>query len=223
MKRKFTVFLGGMCMMALLGGCSYREVEDNIKADLAEQEQQEMGQDAAAGSGHTESGDGTLMIRAGEDGSLFTVDGSGSRVDFAIHDVEFYSSYSDFQAQTENRVGETYADIENCGFLTMEIDVTNIDYAGDSTDGAINMTEIGISKKQVDENAGWSGADAIYLDPHGTGETDYWHIVVKPGETKTCMMGFMIEDTDASRLDEYAIAPAGQINLGGYYDIPYEP
>lgn len=215
----FAAFLiGSLC------SCSYREFEDNVKLQMEEQsrkkEKQEQKEQAAEADKEA-AADGTyaLTIHAGEENEEISVDGIGSRVDFTIHDVKFYQKAADFP-DAENLADYLVMDLENSGFLTMEIEVTNIDYAGDYRDGAINMTLIGVGKTDRDEEA-FAETEVAYLSPHGEGET-YWHLLVKPGETKTCTMGFLLDTTDASRLGEYKIAQSGIVGEGSH-EIPYQP
>lgn len=225
MRQKLLIPVFLLCMSIYCVGCSYREVEDSAKEKLAEQTVKET--NIIEETESTEVNDGTLVIHTGTGGTddAYGPD-STSKVDFTIHDVQFYPSYVGVVEEAEC----TFLDVpvlgdkdkSEYGFLLMEIDVKNINYSGDSEDGTINMSVIGMSLKEISPDSASEGAVRIYLNPHGTGNTDYWHFLVKPGETKTCTMGFLLRDTDVSKLKDYAIAPCNQMNLGVYHDIPYK-
>lgn len=202
----------------LLFGCSYRNLEDGLREKAGEVMQPE--KETVVETPEDDREKHRVVIHTEGSDNPFSVDGIGSKVDFTIYGVHFYENAMDFPGISEAR--QSLADPRECGFLTMKVDVHNVNYAGDAADGTVHMGLIGISKKEVDENAAWpGGADGVWMSPHGDGD-DYWHFPVKPGETKTCKMGFLIQDTDAAKLGDYVIASGGAASLGGCYEIPYE-
>lgn len=225
MRQRLLIPIFLLCISICCVGCSYREAENSAKEKLAEQTAKSTIVESE-NSENLEENDGTLVIHTGTGGAddAYGLD-STSKIDFTIHDVQFYPSYVGVVEDAECDFSETAVlgnkDKSEYGFLLMEVDVNNINYPGDSADGTINMSIIGMSLKEISADSVSEGAKCVYLDSHGAGD-DYWHFLVKPGETKTCTMGFLIWDTDASKLKDYAIAPASQMNLGVYHDIPYK-
>lgn len=85
----------------------------------------------------------------------------------------------------------------------------------------MNISCLTIAPNEPDEALQWEGSYPVYLKEPGTGETDYYHVWVKPGETKTVMIGFYVPVKDVGELrSQCKISLYGSYEEGYVYEIP---
>lgn len=229
-----------LCCILVLGGCGNgradeKEQEEGIQTEAARQDGgggQETGEnsvdvdretgensvdgDQTAGSAQV----GAVVIESGPDRQLYA---EGSLI-YTLHDFNFYESPEDASvAQDELLMADAEYYADRSKFLTFQVDINNIDYAGDNNDGQgeMNISFFAIAPHKPDEALQWAGSYPVYLSEHGKGETDYYHVWVKPGETKTVTAGFFVPVKDAGELrSQCIIALYGSYDEGYVYEIP---
>lgn len=232
-----------LCGAMLLGGCGNSgagtketglEVISTQEADVEEAGTQEGGAgntDTQAaeeegssvdemGTSGTSAGGDSLVIEVGPDKP---VDNSGSLI-YTLHDFKLYGSAEDVSISEEEMVLEdagSYADRSK--FLLMQVDIQNIDYQGDDNDGdgEMNLSLFTIVPKEQSESDQWSGSLPVYLSEPGQKATDYYHVFVKPGETRTITVGFYVPVNDSEELrSQCRISLYGNMDEGYVYEIP---
>lgn len=172
------------------------------------------------GTSSAASGSGSLVIEAGPDKPVYD---SGSLI-YTLHDFKLYESAEDVSISKEKMVLEdarSYADRSK--FLLMQVDIRNIDYQGDDNDGngEMNLSLFMIMPKDLDESDQWGGSLPVYLSEPGQGATDYYHVFVKPGETKTVTVGFYVPVNNGDELrSQCRISLYGNMDEGYVYEIP---
>ena len=81
-----------------------------------------------------------------------------------------------------------------------------------------------IAPNEPDEPLQWAGSWPVYLSEPGANPTEngkYYHIWVKPGETKTVTIGFYVPVKDSTELrSRCKISLYGLYEEGYLYDIP---
>lgn len=232
-----------LCGALLLGGCgssgsdtkkngveeiSAQETgveEAGVQEDGAgEAEAQDVGEEGSSademGTSGAAAGGGSLVIETGPDKPAYD---SGSLV-YTLYDFKLYESAEDVSISEEKMVledAERYADRSK--FLLMQVDIQNIDYQGDDNDGKgeMNLSLFMIMPKEQDESDQWGGSLPVYLSEPGQGENDYYHVFVKPGETKTVTVGFYVPVSDGEELrSQCRISLYGNMDEGYVYEIP---
>lgn len=172
------------------------------------------------GASSVAAGSGSLVIEAGPDKPVYD---SGSLI-YTLHDFKLYESAEAVSISEEKMVLEdarSYADRSK--FLLMQVDIQNIDYQGDDNDGngEMNLSLFMIMPKELDESDQWGGSLPVYLSEPGQGATDYYHVFVKPGETKTITVGFYVPVSDSEELrSQCRISLYGSMDEGYVYEIP---
>lgn len=239
-----------LCVAMLLGGCgnsgadtketgvdeaSAQEagVEETGVEEVSAQEAgvdeagaQEVGGEGSSadgtgmGTSSAAAGSGSLVIEAGPDKPVYD---SGSLI-YTLHDFKLYESAEDVSISEEKMVLEdarSYADRSK--FLLIQVDIQNIDYQGDDNDGngEMNLSLFMIMPKELDESDQWGGSLPVYLSEPGQGATDYYHVFVKPGETRTVTVGFYVPVSDSEELrSQCRISLYGSMDEGYVYEIP---
>lgn len=172
------------------------------------------------GTSSAASGSGSLVIEAGPDKPVYD---SGSLI-YTLHDFKLYESAEDVSISKEKMVLEdarSYADRSK--FLLMQVDIRNIDYQGDDNDGngEMNLSLFMIMPREQNESDQWGGSLPVYLSEPGQGATDYYHVFVKPGETKTVTVGFYVPVNNIDELrSQCRISLYGNMDEGYVYEIP---
>lgn len=165
-------------------------------------------------------GSGSLVIEAGPDKPVYD---SGSLI-YTLHDFKLYESAEAASISEEKMVLEdarSYADRSK--FLLMQVDIRNIDYQGDDNDGngEMNLSLFMIMPREQDESDQWGGSLPVYLSEPGQGAADYYHVFVKPGETRTVTVGFYVPVSDGEELrSQCRISLYGNMDEGYVYEIP---
>ena len=107
-------------------------------------------------------------------------------------------------------------------FLTVQVDINNLDFAGDEKDGEgeMNLSLFTVSPNEPDESLQWAGSYPVYLSESGEQEK-YYHVWVKPGETKTVTIAFYVPVKDITELrSQCKISLYGSYEEGYVYEIP---
>lgn len=227
-----------LCGALLLGGCGSSGSDtketgvEEVSAQEAGVEEAGAGEAEAQGAGGEGSsadetgtssaaaGGGSLVIETGPDKAVYD---SGSLV-YTLHDFKLYESAQDVSISEEKMVLEdarSYADRSK--FLLMQVDIQNIDYQGDDNDGKgeMNLSLFMIMPKEQDESDQWGGSLPVYLSEPGQGEMGYYHVFVKPGETKTVTVGFYVPVSDGEELrSRCRISLYGNMDEGYVYEMP---
>ena len=172
------------------------------------------------GASSAAAGSGSLVIEAGPDKPVYD---SGSLI-YTLHDFKLYESAEAASISKEKMVLEdarSYADRSK--FLLMQIDIRNIDYQGNANDGSgeMNLSLFTIMPREQDESDQWGGSLPVYLSESGQGAADYYHVFVKPGETRTVTVGFYVPVSDGEELrSQCRISLYGNMDEGYVYEIP---
>lgn len=221
-KRKTAALL---CGVLLLAGCGNAKTQENTMDTAGEAERpvqteetlQEDG-DIGAQADRDEKGDGAVVIEAGPDKKIYE---AGS-VTYTLYDFKLYESPEEAGIDPNEMLtidAKYYMD--RSIFLTVQADLRNIDYTGGDKEGEINVSQFTIAPNQQDETLQWEGSYPVYLSEHGTEETDYYHVYVKPGEVKTVTLGFYVPVKDAGELrSRCKISLYGSYDEGYVYEIP---
>lgn len=229
-----------LCGALLLGGCGKpgtREGETPEDGEVQGVFQEEAGpdddsmeteQDTSEGGRNREqgggnAGEGSVVIEAGPEKQLYEV----GNVVYTLHDFKLNDSPQEASIDPDKLVTTDAKDyMDRSKFLTVQVDIHNIDYAGDETagEGEMNIALFTIAPKEPDESLQWSGSWPVYLSEPGAepGENGkYYHIWVKPGETKTVTIGFYVPVKDTTDLCSHCkISLYGMYEEGYLYDIP---
>lgn len=216
-----------LCSILILSGCGNgsaqageMEQDNSARTEDIRQGQEtgtkETGKDVGSGEQTIDRGkEDSVVIEFGPDKPLFE---EGSVI-YTLHDFKLYESPQEASIPPDELMtadAAYYADRSK--FLMVWADIHNVDYAGDNKDGEgeMNITCLTIAPGEPDEALQWEGSYPVYLQEHGTGETDYYHVWVKPGETKTVAIGFFVPVKDERELCSQCI-----ISLYGSYDEGY--
>lgn len=226
-----------LCGIVLLSGCRKAEagsgyevsaVQEEAGVDVQEENQSNIqetsqphddsaGAESAQKNGNT--GEGVAVIEAGPEKQLYE---DGNLV-YTLHDFKLYDSPEEAGIDKDKLMtidAEYYMDRSK--FLTVQVDINNIDFAGDEKDGEgeMNISMFTISPNEPDESLQWEGSYPVYLSEPGEKEK-YYHVWVKPGETKTVTIAFYVPVEDAAKLrSQCKISFCGSYEEGYVYDIP---
>lgn len=215
-----------LCGVILLGGCGSEKPKQDEQAALtpiqetAEEnvisEPATEGENKAQASGSSDAG-GSLVLEMGPDKALWR---EGSMV-FTLHDLMLYESPEEAGIDVAAMYtidAENYADRSK--FLLMQIDVNNIDYKGDYEDGSINLSLFTIMPRNGETYADWYCSLPVYLSEPGE-DTDFYHVLIEKGQTKTVTLGFYVPVSDAGELCTQCIISIGGSDDEGYhFEIP---
>lgn len=225
-RRKIAALL---CGTLLLAGCGNAKAEEkSIEGTIAPAQMEEIQPDDNSGNEDEKSSEmvqeeenekgGTVVIESGPDKKIYE---TGSLV-YTLHDFKVYGSSEEAGIDRKDLLltdARNYMD--RSIFLVMQVDINNIDFVGDDEKGEINVSRFTISPNQPDEALQWEGSYPVYLQEHGTGETDYYHLLVNPGETKSVAIGFYVPVKDADELrSQCKISLYGSYDEGYMYEIP---
>lgn len=233
-KRMTAAFL---CGMVLLSGCGKAEavsgdaasaVREEAGVDVQEENQsniQETAQSNDDGAGaeaaqeNGNAGEGVVVIEAGPEKQLYE---DGNLV-YTLHDFKLYDSPEEAAIDKDKLMtadAEYYMDRSK--FLTVQVDINNLDFSGDEKDGEgeMNLSLFTISPGEPDESLQWAGSYPVYLSEPGEQEK-YYHVWVKPGETKTVTIAFYVPVKDSAELrSQCKISLCGSCEEGYVYEIP---
>lgn len=237
-----------LCGVLLLGGCGKAEAGSGeasqgsaaqgsvAQGETGEELQEENGSDdgskeqevslSEGGEGpvqdHANMGEGVVVIEGGPEKKLY----SDGNLVYTLHDFKFYDSPKEASiAQDEIVTADAKYYMDRSKFLTVQVDINNIDYAGSENDGEgeMNISLFTIAPNEpneTDESLEWAGSYPVYLSEHGEAEK-YYHVWVKPGETKTVLIGFYVPVKDITELrSQCIISLYGSYDDGYVYDIP---
>lgn len=226
-----------LCGLLLLGGCGNQEKD--VQTELTEQEasvSQQEPEGSEQGAGVTEqepdapaqgqdAGEavrkeegikapaGTIVLELGADREISE---NGAMIctihDFCLYDAAEEADVSQDHMKTID--AEDYMDRSK--FLTIKVDINNINYPGDYEDGKTNVSMFTIEPKERGNDELWDGSYPVYVSEAGTGETDYYHVLIGQGETKTITLGFYVPVKDAEELRDQCRIAVG----GSCYEIP---
>lgn len=217
-----------LCGAMLLGGCgnSGTDTKEAVVEDVSAQEelikeadiQENLAEKVDTSGASAENG--SLVIEAGPDKPVYE---SGSLI-YTLHDFKLYESPEDVSISEDKMVLEdarSYA--ARSKFLLMQVDIQNIDYQGDGNDGdgEMNLSLFTIAPKEQNESDEWVGSLPVYLSEPGQRASDYYHVFVKPGETRTIAVGFYVPVNDSEELrSQCRISLYGSMDEGYVYEIP---
>lgn len=237
MKKGTTVMILGM-LVFVLSSCSYRDIEDNTKEKL-EQTVENIGkqkdsEEDLSKTTYPQDGtieDGKFIMQARWGNPRFEMSGGGD-VDYEIYDVKVYPTLEEGLAACTNKAGvdmesNVYPDDEDAasegGFLTMKVDIKNINYRGDNENGGCSVEQLHFIRRDDFEKVGtfddYRQENPVYLDPQGPNEKEFWYPVVKPGEIVTCTLGFQMENVSKGFLKDYVLYVTGGTK---YYEFPWD-
>lgn len=226
-----------LCGIVLFSGCGRTEagsgdvvsaVQEVAGVNVQEDDQsniQETSQsnDNSAGAGSAQenenAGEDMLVIETGPEKQLYE-DGN---VVYTLHDFKLYDSPEEAAIDKDKLMtadAEYYMDRSK--FLTVQVDINNLDFAGDEKDGEgeMNISMFIISPNEPDESLQWAGSYPVYLSEPGEKEK-YYHVWVKPGETKTVTIAFYVPVEDTAKLrSQCKVSLYGSYEEGYVYDIP---
>ncbi len=210
--------LGGKDADKSAGNKTQGQENTNESGKDTEQNGQNTDETGNTAQGQETGKEGTLVIEAGPDKKLYE---TGSLI-YTLHDFKLYESPDEAGIDRRDlELADARYYMDRSIFLMMQADIHNIDFEGDDEKGELNVSRFIISPNQQDEALQWEGSYPVYVKEHGTGETDYYHVYVKPGETKTVTIGFYVPVKDAGELkSQCKISFFGSYEEGYVYDIP---
>lgn len=215
-----------ICGMLLLEGCRGQKMQDEIVIPVAEEETgwedtareaEDLGGADAASTKDTVCADDAVVIEMGPEKNLFE---EGNMV-YTLHDFKLYESPEEASVSFDEMYTiDAQSYLNESKFLTVQVDISNIDYKGSYQDGSINLSLFTIGPQKYKEGDVWSGSLPVYLSEGGK-DADFYHVLVKEGETKTITVGFFVPIEDASALcRECKIMIYGCYEEGYMFDIP---
>lgn len=236
------IFALALCGICLLGGCGSRNGEEREKEAAvlaaAENTQEDLHKsdapDAGAGedilsSSDTMEGDNTsgsttdstgnsakenaLVIEMGPDKEVWE---EGNMI-CTLHSFRLYESPGDIPINEEDMYTiDAGRYMDRSKFLLMQVDIQNIDYKGNPDDGSINVSRFMIGPEEDGGLGDWYNSYPVYLSEAGMGETDYYHVMVDEGETKSFTIGYYVPVKDAGELRSKCRIMVGE----QYFEIP---
>lgn len=223
-----------LCGTLLLWGCgkpetgngeAAGEVWEESKTDAGSMEADPYTSEAAGSmeQGGGNAGEGSVVIETGPEKQAYDV----GNVVYTLHDFKLYDSPQEASLDPDKLVTiDAKGYMDRSKFLTVQVDISNIDYEGDERngEGEMNITLLTIAPNEPEESLQWAGSWPVYLSEPGAnpGENGkYYHIWVKPGETKTVTIGFYVPVKDSTELrSQCKISLYGLYEEGYLYDIP---
>lgn len=227
-----------LCGMVLLSGCGKAEavsgeaasaVQEETEVDIQEENQgnvqeetSQSNDDSAVAESAQENGnagEGVVVIEAGPEKQLYE---DGNLV-YTLHDFKLYDSPEEAGIdQDKLMTADAKYYMDRSKFLTVQVDINNLDFAGDEKDGEgeMNLSLFTVSPNEPDESLQWAGSYPVYLSEPGEQEK-YYHVWVKPGETKTVTIAFYVPVKDITELrSQCKISLYGSYEEGYVYEIP---
>ncbi len=222
-KRLMAVIL---CGAILLSGCGKAENGSGEMAqvggaDVTGEISGEVSGEDGPDEGGTEAGagEGAVVIETGPEKLLYE-DGN---LTYTLHDFKLYDSPEEASVDQDKLMTIDARDyMDRSKFLTVQVDIKNIDFQGDGKDGEgeLNVSLLTISPNEPDESLQWAGSYPVYLSEPGK-DSSYYHVWVKPGETKTVTVAYYVPVKDAADLrSRCKISLYGSYEEGCLYDIP---
>ncbi len=146
----------------------------------------------------TEAGsENELVIEMGPDREVW----EEGNVICTLHSFRLYDSPGDVSVNEDDMYTiDARSYMDRSKFLLMQVDIHNIDYKGDPDDGSINVSRFMIVPEEYGGLGDWDNSYPVYLSEAGTGETDYYHVMVDEGETKSFTIGYYVPVKDAGEL-----------------------
>lgn len=227
------IVVAALCGVILLGGCQKAETgsEEASRGDVTLEEVQrseegskkesaDLGEDGEGlEQNNGNAGEDAVVIETGPQKPLY----EAGNLAYTLYGFKLYNSPEEAgieKNELETADAEYYMDRSK--FLTFKVDINNIDYPGDEKDGEgeLNLSLFVISPKEPDESLQWAGSYPVYLSEHGEKEK-FYHVWVKPGETRTVLIGFYVPVEDIEELcSQCKITLYGLYDEGYVYDIP---
>lgn len=218
-----------LCGIVLLSGCGKAEAVSGEAASVVQEENQsniqetsQSNDDSAVAESAQENGNAgedVLVIETGPEKQLYE---DGNLV-YTLHDFKLYDSPEEAGIdQDKLMTADAKYYMDRSKFLTVQVDINNLDFAGDEKDGEgeMNLSLFTISPNEPDESLQWAGSYPVYLSEPGEQEK-YYHVWVKPGETKTVTIGFYVPVKDTAELrSQCKISLYGSYEEGYVYEIP---
>lgn len=218
-----------LCGIVLLSGCGKAEAVSGEAASVVQEENQsniqetsQSNDDSAVAESAQENGNAgedVLVIETGPEKQLYE---DGNLV-YTLHDFKLYDSPEEAGIdQDKLMTADAKYYMDRSKFLTVQVDINNLDFAGDEKDGEgeMNLSLFTISPNEPDESLQWAGSYPVYLSESGEQEK-YYHVWVKPGETKTVTIGFYVPVKDTAELrSQCKISLYGSYEEGYVYEIP---
>lgn len=225
MKNK-RIIVAALCGVWLLGGCTSQETAEKESKGRAEVEevQGDMGQTGAADqagsmaaqkqtSGSADGAEGSIVIEIGPDQEVWE---EGNLI-CTLHNFCLYEKPEDAAISLDDmEITDAGYYMDRSKFLVLEAEINNIDYKGNMDDRSFNVSMFTITPRGGEEYAQWSGSYPSYVSEAGKGETNYYHVFVNEGETKTFTIGFYVPVKDADELRSACQLAAGE----QYFEIP---
>lgn len=163
-----------LCCALLLGGCGRQEKEAAPEAEAAEEA------DGQTASGESTGKEGAAAQEGTDSPEQASIDETSLRTEDA-------GSYMDMPDGSRSR------------FLLVQAELDNLDYPGDE-DGSLNVSMFTIVPAQAQEMDWWGCSYPVYVSDGGKGETDYYHVPVNMGESRTITLGFYVPVKDGQEL-----------------------
>lgn len=152
-------------------------------------------------SSPAQAGQGAVVIEMGPDKKVWA---EGSMVctlrGFTLYDSPEQASIDETSLRTED--AGSYMDMPDGSrsrFLLVQAELDNLDYPGDE-DGSLNVSMFTIVPAQAQEMDWWGCSYPVYVSDGGKGETDYYHVPVNMGESRTITLGFYVPVKDGQEL-----------------------
>ena len=215
-----------LCGAILLSGCGKAETGSGEMAqvggaDVTGEISGEVSGEDEPDEGGTEAGagEGAVVIETGPEKFLYE-DGN---LTYTLHDFKLYDSPEEASIDQDKLMTiDARGYMDRSIFLTVQVDIKNIDFQGDGKDGEgeLNVSLLTISPNEPDASLQWAGSYPVYLSEPGK-DSSYYHVWVKPGETKTVTVAYYVPVKDAAQLrSQCKISLYGSYEEGYLYDIP---
>lgn len=232
------IFVLALCSICLLGGCGSRNGEEREKETAilaaAENMQEDLhktdapddtdnstnGTDNSADSASNNTNgtansakENALVIEMGPDKEVW----EEGNVICTLHSIRLYDSPGDVSINEDDMYTiDARSYMDRSKFLLMQVDIHNIDYKGNPDDGSINVSWFMIGPEEDGGLGDWYNSYPVYLSEAGTGETDYYHVMVDEGETKSFTIGYYVPVKDVGELRSKCRIMVGE----QYFEIP---
>lgn len=203
-------------LLCSLTACGYKQFEDNIRMRL-----QEGGQvaDQETEINAVDSERNEITWSENPDHK--------STVQYTLKNAYFYKNIENAGLSKEDIIQIPMECLENwqndpvwsnvkseCGFIMLDLEVYNIDYAGNPYDGSINVGGMGFFNKGLEGSPLYGGIPMGYFDAHPEGEkkteTNYWHLFLKPGEKTNIKIGTLVSASNIESARKYTFETVGR-------------
>lgn len=202
----------------MMAGCKKQETDKLVTA-LEEPiiQEKEMQNQETSGQEEQKKSAGVEAVVL-EMGTEKLIGKEGSLV-ITLHDFQMYDTPEAAKVPSDKMYttdAQYYADRSK--FFLVQADIQNADYPGDEGDGHVNLSFLTIVPKKAEDKEAmeWECSYPVYLSEPGTGETDFYHVKIPQGETKTVTLGYYVPVKDIEELCSRCI-----ISISGSYDAGY--